>query len=93
MTLGGTIQRTDGTPPFIGSHHVVAAGATIRVANGCTVTKRRPTSDRGPHRALAGELVRTDLIETYVSEGEHSRRSRPPAATTTESHSPSPPMR
>ncbi len=40
--------------PFIRSHDVVAAGATIRVANGCTVTKGRLASERGPHRALAG---------------------------------------
>jgi cellulose synthase/poly-beta-1,6-N-acetylglucosamine synthase-like glycosyltransferase len=33
---------------------VVAAGATIRVANGCTVTQGRLASERGPHRALAG---------------------------------------
>jgi len=40
--------------PFIRSHDVVAAGATIRVANGCTVTKGRLASERGPHRPLAG---------------------------------------
>ena len=40
--------------PFIRSHDVVAAGATIRVANGCTVTQGRLASERGPHRALAG---------------------------------------
>ncbi len=40
--------------PFIRSEDVVAAGATIRVANGCTVTHGRLASERGPHRALAG---------------------------------------
>jgi cellulose synthase/poly-beta-1,6-N-acetylglucosamine synthase-like glycosyltransferase len=40
--------------PFIRSRDVVAAGATIRVANGCTVTQGRLASERGPHRALAG---------------------------------------
>jgi cellulose synthase/poly-beta-1,6-N-acetylglucosamine synthase-like glycosyltransferase len=40
--------------PFIRSHDVVAAGATIRVANGCTVMQGRMASERGPHRALAG---------------------------------------
>jgi cellulose synthase/poly-beta-1,6-N-acetylglucosamine synthase-like glycosyltransferase len=40
--------------PFIRSDEVVAAGATIRVANGCTVMKGRLASERGPHRALAG---------------------------------------
>jgi cellulose synthase/poly-beta-1,6-N-acetylglucosamine synthase-like glycosyltransferase len=40
--------------PFIRSSDVVAAGATIRVANGCTVTHGRLASERGPHRALAG---------------------------------------
>ena len=40
--------------PFIRSRDVVAAGATIRVANGCTVTHGRLASERGPHRALAG---------------------------------------
>jgi cellulose synthase/poly-beta-1,6-N-acetylglucosamine synthase-like glycosyltransferase len=40
--------------PFIRSHDVVAAGATIRVANGCTVKHGRLASERGPHRALAG---------------------------------------
>ncbi len=40
--------------PFIRSHDVVAAGATIRVANGCTVSRGRLASERGPHRALAG---------------------------------------
>jgi cellulose synthase/poly-beta-1,6-N-acetylglucosamine synthase-like glycosyltransferase len=40
--------------PFIRSDDVVAAGATIRVANGCTVTHGRLASERGPHRALAG---------------------------------------
>jgi len=40
--------------PFIRSHDVVAAGATIRVANGCTVTQGRMASERGPHRALGG---------------------------------------
>jgi cellulose synthase/poly-beta-1,6-N-acetylglucosamine synthase-like glycosyltransferase len=40
--------------PFIRSRHVVAAGATIRVANGCTVKQGRLQSERGPHRALAG---------------------------------------
>ena len=40
--------------PFIRSQDVVAAGATIRVANGCTVTQGRLASERGPHRALAG---------------------------------------
>jgi cellulose synthase/poly-beta-1,6-N-acetylglucosamine synthase-like glycosyltransferase len=40
--------------PFIRSNDVVAAGATIRVANGCTVTQGRLASERGPHRALAG---------------------------------------
>ena len=40
--------------PFIRSDDVVAAGATIRVANGCTVTQGRLASERGPHRALAG---------------------------------------
>jgi cellulose synthase/poly-beta-1,6-N-acetylglucosamine synthase-like glycosyltransferase len=40
--------------PFIRSPEVVAAGATIRVANGCTVTHGRLSSERGPHRALAG---------------------------------------
>jgi cellulose synthase/poly-beta-1,6-N-acetylglucosamine synthase-like glycosyltransferase len=40
--------------PFIRSQNVVAAGATIRVANGCTVTQGRLASERGPHRALAG---------------------------------------
>jgi cellulose synthase/poly-beta-1,6-N-acetylglucosamine synthase-like glycosyltransferase len=40
--------------PFIRSSDVVAAGATIRVANGCTVTQGRLASERGPHRALAG---------------------------------------
>ena len=40
--------------PFIRSGDVVAAGATIRVANGCTVKQGRLSSERGPHRALAG---------------------------------------
>jgi cellulose synthase/poly-beta-1,6-N-acetylglucosamine synthase-like glycosyltransferase len=40
--------------PFIRSDEVVAAGATIRVANGCTVMKGRLATERGPHRALAG---------------------------------------
>jgi cellulose synthase/poly-beta-1,6-N-acetylglucosamine synthase-like glycosyltransferase len=40
--------------PFIRSHDVVAAGATIRVVNGCTVSRGRLVSERGPHRALAG---------------------------------------
>jgi cellulose synthase/poly-beta-1,6-N-acetylglucosamine synthase-like glycosyltransferase len=40
--------------PFIRSDDVVAAGATIRVANGCTVTHGRLASERGPHRAVAG---------------------------------------
>jgi cellulose synthase/poly-beta-1,6-N-acetylglucosamine synthase-like glycosyltransferase len=40
--------------PFIGSEDVVAAGATIRVANGCTVTQGRMASERGPHRVLTG---------------------------------------
>jgi cellulose synthase/poly-beta-1,6-N-acetylglucosamine synthase-like glycosyltransferase len=40
--------------PFIRSRDVIAAGATIRVANGCTVTHGRLASERGPHRALAG---------------------------------------
>ena len=40
--------------PFIRSDDVVAAGATIRVANGCTVTQGRLASERGPHRAVAG---------------------------------------
>jgi cellulose synthase/poly-beta-1,6-N-acetylglucosamine synthase-like glycosyltransferase len=40
--------------PFIRSRDVVAAGATIRVANGCTVMQGRLASERGPHRALAG---------------------------------------
>jgi cellulose synthase/poly-beta-1,6-N-acetylglucosamine synthase-like glycosyltransferase len=40
--------------PFIRSSDVVGAGATIRVANGCTVTHGRLASERGPHRALAG---------------------------------------
>jgi cellulose synthase/poly-beta-1,6-N-acetylglucosamine synthase-like glycosyltransferase len=40
--------------PFIRSRDVVAAGATIRVANGCTVSQGRLASERGPHRALAG---------------------------------------
>jgi cellulose synthase/poly-beta-1,6-N-acetylglucosamine synthase-like glycosyltransferase len=40
--------------PFLRSRDVVAAGATIRVANGCTVTHGRLASERGPHRALAG---------------------------------------
>jgi cellulose synthase/poly-beta-1,6-N-acetylglucosamine synthase-like glycosyltransferase len=40
--------------PFIRSHEVVAAGATIRVVNGCTVARGRLASERGPHRALAG---------------------------------------
>jgi cellulose synthase/poly-beta-1,6-N-acetylglucosamine synthase-like glycosyltransferase len=40
--------------PFIRSRNVVAAGATIRVANGCTVKHGRLASERGPHRALAG---------------------------------------
>ena len=40
--------------PFIHSEDVVAAGATIRVANGCTVMKGRLATERGPHRALAG---------------------------------------
>jgi cellulose synthase/poly-beta-1,6-N-acetylglucosamine synthase-like glycosyltransferase len=40
--------------PFIRSDEVVAAGATIRVANGCTVTHGRLATERGPHRALAG---------------------------------------
>ena len=40
--------------PFIRSRDVVAAGATIRVANGCTVKHGRLASERGPHRALAG---------------------------------------
>jgi cellulose synthase/poly-beta-1,6-N-acetylglucosamine synthase-like glycosyltransferase len=43
--------------PFIRSHQVVAAGATIRVANGCTVVKGRLASERGPRRALAGIQV------------------------------------
>jgi cellulose synthase/poly-beta-1,6-N-acetylglucosamine synthase-like glycosyltransferase len=40
--------------PFIRSRDVVGAGATIRVANGCTVAHGRLASERGPHRALAG---------------------------------------
>jgi cellulose synthase/poly-beta-1,6-N-acetylglucosamine synthase-like glycosyltransferase len=40
--------------PFVRSQDVLAAGATIRVANGCTVAKGRLVSERGPHRALAG---------------------------------------
>jgi cellulose synthase/poly-beta-1,6-N-acetylglucosamine synthase-like glycosyltransferase len=40
--------------PFIRSDDVVAAGATIRVANGCTVSQGRLASERGPHRALTG---------------------------------------
>ncbi len=40
--------------PFIRSEDVVAAGATIRVANGCTVMRGRLSDERGPHRALAG---------------------------------------
>jgi len=40
--------------PFIRNREVVAAGATIRVANGCTVRQGRLASERGPHRALAG---------------------------------------
>ena len=40
--------------PFIRSRDVVGAGATIRVANGCTVMQGRLASERGPHRALAG---------------------------------------
>jgi cellulose synthase/poly-beta-1,6-N-acetylglucosamine synthase-like glycosyltransferase len=40
--------------PFIQAEDVVAAGATIRVANGCTVSHGRLASERGPHRALAG---------------------------------------
>ena len=40
--------------PFIRSPRVVAAGATIRVANGCTVSQGRMATERGPHRALAG---------------------------------------
>ncbi len=40
--------------PFIRSDDVVAAGATIRVANGCTVAQGRLATERGPHRALAG---------------------------------------
>jgi cellulose synthase/poly-beta-1,6-N-acetylglucosamine synthase-like glycosyltransferase len=40
--------------PFIRSRDVVAAGATIRVANGCTVMQGGLASERGPHRALAG---------------------------------------
>jgi cellulose synthase/poly-beta-1,6-N-acetylglucosamine synthase-like glycosyltransferase len=40
--------------PFIRSDDLLAAGATIRVANGCTVSKGRLVSERGPHRALTG---------------------------------------
>jgi cellulose synthase/poly-beta-1,6-N-acetylglucosamine synthase-like glycosyltransferase len=40
--------------PFIRSDDVVAAGATIRVANGCTVAQGRLATERGPHRTLAG---------------------------------------
>jgi cellulose synthase/poly-beta-1,6-N-acetylglucosamine synthase-like glycosyltransferase len=40
--------------PFLRSHDVVAAGATIRVANGCTIAHGRLATERGPHRALAG---------------------------------------
>jgi cellulose synthase/poly-beta-1,6-N-acetylglucosamine synthase-like glycosyltransferase len=40
--------------PFIRSEGVVGAGATIRVANGCTVSQGRLAAERGPHRALAG---------------------------------------
>jgi cellulose synthase/poly-beta-1,6-N-acetylglucosamine synthase-like glycosyltransferase len=40
--------------PFIKSRDVIAAGATIRVVNGCSVNNGRIADERGPHRFLAG---------------------------------------
>jgi cellulose synthase/poly-beta-1,6-N-acetylglucosamine synthase-like glycosyltransferase len=40
--------------PFIASENVVAAGATIRVANGCSVRAGRVLEDSAPTRLLAG---------------------------------------
>jgi cellulose synthase/poly-beta-1,6-N-acetylglucosamine synthase-like glycosyltransferase len=40
--------------PFIRSDDVVAAGATIRVANGCTLRHGRITEERAPRGALCG---------------------------------------
>lgn len=43
--------------PFLRSDDVAAAGATIRVANGCTVRQGRLATERGPHQLLAGIQV------------------------------------
>lgn len=40
--------------PFLGSDEVVAAGATIRVANGCTVHNGRMKEVHAPRRFVAG---------------------------------------
>ncbi|MCP3997216.1 MAG: glycosyltransferase family 2 protein, partial [bacterium] len=43
--------------PFLRSDDVAAAGATIRVANGCTVRHGRLATERGPRQMLAGIQV------------------------------------
>jgi cellulose synthase/poly-beta-1,6-N-acetylglucosamine synthase-like glycosyltransferase len=43
--------------PFVASSNVVAAGGTIRVANGCTIRRGRVLDMRAPHHALAGFQV------------------------------------
>ena len=43
--------------PFLRTDDVVAAGATIRVANGCTVVSGRMTDERSPRNLLAGIQV------------------------------------
>lgn len=47
--------------PFLRSEDVVAAGATIRVVNGCAVSGRRSTAERAPRNLLAGIQVVENL--------------------------------
>src|SRR5690349_21495968 len=43
--------------PFLASPNIVAAGGTIRVANGCTIRRGRILEMRAPRHALAGFQV------------------------------------
>ena len=43
--------------PFLSSSNIVAAGGTIRVANGCTIRRGRIIDMRAPRQALAGFQV------------------------------------
>src|SRR5690349_14206353 len=43
--------------PFLASQSIVAAGGTIRVANGCTIRRGRILQMRAPRHALAGFQV------------------------------------